>query len=121
MESVIYEDHIPITAFSHKKNIIYVYDYVSPDSNKADWTIMTENMQNSLFDTLSNRMLKAYNKWEASLPEDNSEETANKHNAYKSKILGLSICDDTKYRRFTNWLFNHLKKNVKNITEYEFD
>jgi len=82
---------------------------------------MTEEAINSLFDALSNRISKAYNKWDASLPEDGTEETENKRNAYKSKILGLSICDDTKYRRFTNWLFNHLKKNVRSITEYEFD
>lgn len=112
--------NLPIAAFSHKHNTFYMYEIKSND-NSQTWTMMTEETVNSLFDLLSNKICKAYNKWDASLPEDNSEETENKRNAYKSKILGLSICDETKYRRFTNWLFNHLKKNVRGITEYEFD
>lgn len=122
LESVIYEDHIPVTAFSHKKNIIYVYDYVSPDSNKADWTIMTENMQNSLFDTLSNRMLKAYNKWESeqtSLAQE-TEANINIKTKYRQKILGLTICEETKYRKFALWMYNALKKSAMHITEYDF-
>jgi len=107
-------NNLPIAAFSHKHNIFYMYESQS-------WTVMTEEIVNSMFDSLSTRILRAYNKWEASLPEDDTEETENKRNYYKSKILGQSICDDTKYRRFTNWLFNHLKKNVRSITEYEFD
>ena len=106
--------NLPIAAFSHKHNIFYMYE-----SNV--WIMMTEEEVNSLFDILSNKISKAYNKWEASLPENGTEESENKRNAYKSKILGNSICDETKYRRFTNWLFNHLKKNVRGITEYEFD
>lgn len=113
---------LPIAAFSHKHNIFYMYESKSHDETvKGTWTMMTEEEVNSLFDLLSNKISKAYNKWEASLPEDSTEESENTRNAYKSKILGNSICEETKYRRFTNWLFNHLKKNVRGITEYEFD
>lgn len=122
LESEIYEDNLPLTAFSHKRNIIYVYEYVSPDSNKADWTIMTEKMQNDMFDTLSNRMLKAYNKWESEQPSLTQETEANINikTKYRQKILGLSICDETKYRKFSIWLFNALKKSAMHITEYDF-
>lgn len=113
---------LPIAAFSHKHNIFYMYESTNTDETiKGTWTMMTEEAVNSLFDILSNKISKSYNKWEASLPEDSTEESENTRNAYKSKILGLSICEETKYRRFTNWLFNHLKKNVRGITEYEFD
>lgn len=105
---------LPIAAFSHKHNIFYIYE--------ETWTMMSEDALNRLFDTLSNRMLKTYNKWEATQPDDDAGDDAqNKKNYCKSKVLGLSICDETKYRKFTNWLFNHLKKNIKGITEYEFD
>lgn len=122
LESEIYEDNLPLTAFSHKRNIIYVYEYVSSDSNKADWTIMTEKMQNDMFDTLSNRMLKAYNKWESEQPSlvQETEANINIKTKYRQKILGLSICDETKYRKFSIWLFNALKKSAMHITEYEF-
>ena len=113
--------NLPIAAFSHKHNMFYVYESKSPGETTGSWSMMTEESINNLFDTLSNRMSKAYNKWEEKQHDDDTEETQNKRNYYKSKILGLSICDDTKYRRFTNWLFNHLKKNIKGITEYEFD
>jgi uncharacterized membrane protein YkoI len=114
--------NLPIAAFSHKHNMFYMYESTSPeDITKGTWTLMTEETVEQLFDSLTNKISKAYNKWEASLPEDGTEESENKRNSYKSKILGNSICDDTKYRRFTNWLFNHLKKNVRSITEYEFD
>jgi hypothetical protein len=108
---------LPIAAFSHKHNTFYIYE------ENANWTIMNEDAVNRLFDTLSNRMLKTYNKWEDTQPDLilETEESQNKKNYYKSKMLGLSICDETKYRKFTNWLFNHLKKNIKGITEYEFD
>ena len=102
---------LPIAAFSHKHNTFYIFE--------ETWTMMSEDALNRLFDTLSNRMLKTYNKWEATQPDDDVGE--DKKNYCKSKVLGLSICDETKYRKFTNWLFNHLKKNIKGITEYEFD
>lgn len=113
--------NLPIAAFSHKHNVFYMYELKNPEEPKGTWNMMTEDAINTLFDTLSHKISRAYNKWEATMPEDESEEIENKKNYYKSKILGLSICDDTKYRRFTNWLFNHLKKNIKSITEYEFD
>lgn len=120
LESKIYEDNLPLTAFSHKRNIIYVYDYVSSDSDKADWTIMTEQMKDNMFDTLSNRMLRAYNKFISEQNNLETEANINKETQYRQKILGSSICEETKHRKFAIWLFNVLQKSAMHITEYEF-
>ncbi len=120
LESKIYEDNLPLTAFSHKRNIIYVYDYVSSDSDKADWTIMTEQMKDNMFDTLSNRMLRAYNKFISEQNNLETEANINKETQYRQKILGSSICEETKHRKFAIWLFNALQKSAMHITEYEF-
>jgi hypothetical protein len=37
------------------------------------------------------------------------------------KVLGTSMNDENKYRKFGTMMFEKLKKNVKNIVEYEFD
>ena len=116
-DSIMTSSNLPIAAFSHKHNIFYMYE---PKGQDDLWTMMNEDVVNRMFDTMSNRILKTYNNLDKH-DDAETEETQNKKNYYKSKILGLSICDDTKYRRFTNWLFNHLKKNIKGITEYEFD
>ena len=65
----------------------------------------------------------AYKRWEQSKPELNveSEEMQKQKMVFLKKVLGTSMSDDYKYRKFITWLFDKLKKNVRNIVEYEFD
>jgi hypothetical protein len=112
LENVLFTDEKPLAAFAHKRGYIYIFD-------EGAWTIMSENAINCLFDILSNRMLRTYNKWEATQPE--TEANINEKTRYKQKILGLSICDETKYRKFRIWLYHHLKTQTQlHVTEYDF-
>jgi len=112
LENVLYEDDKPLAAFTHKRNQIFIFE-------EGIWTIMTEDTINRLFDALSNRMLRTYNKWESEQPE--TDANINEKIRYRQKILGLTICDETKYRKFRLWLYDHLKKHTQlHITEYDF-
>jgi uncharacterized protein YeeX (DUF496 family) len=106
---------IPIAAFSHK-NSFYVY-------KEASWHETPQVSVNAMFDILSNRFMKTYRNWEKSKPEFNveTEEVQKQKMILLRKVLGTSMNDENKYRKFTSFLFDKLKKNVKNIVEYEFD
>ncbi len=106
---------LPITAFSHK-NAFYVY-------KEASWHEFPQISMNAMFDILSNRFMKAYRSWERSKPELNveSEDVQKQKMILLRKVLGTSMNDENKYRKFGTMMFEKLKKNVKNIVEYEFD
>ena len=106
---------IPIAAFSHK----YAY-YVYKESS---WHEFPQVSVNAMFDILSNRFMKAYRAWEKSKPElcGESEDVQKTKMMLMRKILGTSMSDENKYRKFGTLLFDKLKKNVKSIVEYEFD
>ena len=107
--------NFPISAFSHKPNTFYFY---SSDT----WQEMPHEKINMLFDILSSRFMRAYRVWEKTRPELNveNEDVEKQKMVYFKKVLGVYISDDFKYRKFTTWLFDKLKQNVKNIIEYEF-
>jgi hypothetical protein len=67
--------------------------------------------------------MKAYRTWERSKPELNveTEEVQKQKMILLRKVLGTSMNDENKYRKFGTMMFEKLKKNVKNIVEYEFD
>jgi len=106
----------PIAAFSHKQNAFYFY-------KDNIWQELPHESIHALFDILSNRFMGAYKRWEQSKPELNveSEEMQKQKMVFLKKVLGTSMSDDYKYRKFITWLFDKLKKNVRNIVEYEFD
>jgi len=106
---------LPITAFSHK-NSFYVY-------KDASWHEFPQVSMNAMFDILSNRFMKAYRSWERSKPEFSveTEEVQKQKMILLRKVLGTSMSDENKYTKFGRLMFDKLKKNVKNIVEYEFD
>ncbi len=111
----------PITAFSHKHNTFYVYD-VDSETTTPTWKILPDSRLEQVFDILSNRIYKAYTKWEENDPtlQKDTEEVQNRRTHNRQKVLGNTICEETKYRKFKNWLYSNIKKNVSTITEYEF-
>lgn len=113
-------DNAPITAFSHKHNVFYVYE--TGESDIATWKILSDTLLEQVFDILSNRIYKAYTKWEETDPtlQKETEEVQNRRTFNRQKVLGNTICEETKYRKFKNWMYVNIKKNVSSITEYEF-
>ncbi len=111
---------IPLTAFSHKHNTFYIYEQqlVEPQ-----WIILQDTTLEQIFDIISNRIYKAYTKWEENdtTLQKETEEVQNRRTYNRQKILGNNICEETKYRKFKNWLYSNVKKNVSSITEYEFN
>ena len=131
--------HFPIAAFSHKSNVFYVF------SNET-WRELSHDRVNSLFEMTSNLFMGAYKRWEKTqltektqlggqltdgltdrvqmpdmvqMPEEN-EDIQKQKMIFMKKVLGTYIGDEYKYRKFSGWLFDHLKQNVRNIVEYEF-
>jgi len=127
--------YFPIAAFSHKSNVFYVF------SNDT-WRELSHDRVNSLFEMASNLFMGAYKRWEKTqfaqsaqseqsvtdrvqmpdmvqMPEEN-EDIQKQKMIFMKKVLGTYIGDEYKYRKFSGWLFEHLKQNVRNIVEYEF-
>jgi hypothetical protein len=107
--------YFPIAAFSHK-NSFYVY-------KDTMWQEFPGTSINAMFDILSNRFMKAYQVWEKSRPElaIDTEEVQKQKMIWLRKIIGTSMADEYKYRRFSTWIYEKLKRNIKTIVEYEFD
>ena len=107
------DPNLPITAFSHKRGRFYVWKEDAWEETKPGFT-------NELFDTLAFRFLRAYTKWELGKPELNARtEEAQKYKMMYMKLL--TTRDEVQYKRFSAWLFERIKQNVKKIVEYEFE
>jgi hypothetical protein len=107
------DPNLPIASFSHRRGRFYVW--------KDDaWEETKPGFINELFDNLAFKFLLAYTKWELSKPELNARtEEAQKYKMMYMKLL--TSRDEIQYKRFSGWLFEKIKQNVKKIVEYEFE
>lgn len=109
---------LPFISFLHKQGI-YVYKESEPS---AQWTLFADKDIGQMFEILSNRFIGAYRAWVQTVPELNeeTEEAQTRKVVMFKKVLGTYMSDDYKYQRFKSWLYNHVKRDVKSIVEYEF-
>ena len=114
LEDALRDDpNMPITTFSHKRGRFYVWKEDAWEETKPGFT-------NELFDSIAFKFLRAYTKWEVSKPELNARtEDAQKYKMMYMKLL--TTRDEVQYKRFSAWLFEKIKQNVKKIVEYEFE
>ena len=107
------DPNLPIASFSHRRGRFYVWKDDAWEEAKPGFT-------NELFDNLAFKFLLAYTKWELSKPELNARtEEAQKYKMMYMKLL--TSRDEIQYKRFSGWLFEKIKQNVKKIVEYEFE
>jgi len=114
MDDALRDDpNLPLTAFSHRRGRFYVWKEDAWEETKPGFT-------NELFDNMAFKFLRAYTKWELSKPELNARtEEAQKYKMMYMKLL--TTRDEVQYKRFSAWLFERIKQNVKKIVEYEFE
>lgn len=107
------DPNLPIASFSHRRGRFYVW--------KDDaWEETKPGFINELFDSLAFKFLLAYTKWELTKPELNARtEEAQTYKMMYMKLL--TSRDEIQYKRFSGWLFEKIKQNVKKIVEYEFE
>ncbi len=110
------ETQLPFVSFSHKQGI---YTYIESENEPPKWVLLDVG---PMFDVLSNRFIGAYRAWSLTVPELNeeTEDAQNKKIVMFKKVLGTYLSDDFKYQKLKSWLYNHVKRDVKSIVEYEF-
>lgn len=107
---------LPFVSFSHKQGI---YAFVESADEPPKWSLLEPGQ---MFDILANRFIGAYRAWVQTVPElnEDTEEAQNRKIVMFKKVLGTYLSDDFKHQKFKSWLYNHVKRDVKSIVEYEF-
>lgn len=131
-----------IKCFDQKKNIYFKYDICEDDGDNEDtneeieksinngnsskpnykWTIMDDDDFNKVIMKMNMRFLKEFQNWK----NDNIEEIENDDNFHEIYINNMRIVlgsNQDKERRIKiikSKIYQYLKCNLKNITQYEF-
>lgn len=124
-----------IKCFDQKKNIYFKYDICNDQTENDDeeditisdkkmykWTIMDDDDFNKVIMKMNMRFLKEFQNWK----NDNIEEIENDDNFHEIYINNMRIVlgsNQDKERRIKiikSKIYQYLKCNLKNITQYEF-
>jgi predicted Fe-S protein YdhL (DUF1289 family) len=112
----------PIKCFSHKQNVFYICEK-TPDGKSA-WTQMDTEELLMVLKKVQNKLLSELSKWK--LDNKSKMETDDKlseqFNKALIKLLNITIAaHDVNVSRIRNNLYTHLKTDIRNLIEYEFE
>jgi hypothetical protein len=105
---------LPIKAFEQKDGTLFIYI-------NENWEIMSSSLFELLFNTITKGLTKQLKLWQ----------DKNKHRLYQNgfteiyienvkKITGGDLSRDQQYHKVKQYLYNHLKVNIKQIVQHEF-
>lgn len=117
-------DNIPIKSFEQKENLLYVYttNEYSDKSIKNEWVIISQDLFESLYSKITKGLLNQLTIWKNKninhLYDDNFS-----HNYINNikKITGGNIPLQEQHNKFRKSLYNHIKINMNNIIDSEYD
>lgn len=109
------DNKIPIKAFEQKDNTIFIY-------NNDEWSIMTSDQFELFFKTINKGLILQFKIWQ----------DANRHRLCENgfteiyvenakKIFGGELSTEQQYTKIKRVLYNHIKINIKNMIQYEFE
>jgi len=109
-----HKNGLPIKAFEQKEGTLFIY-------TNENWEIMSSSLFELLFNTITKGLTKQLKFWQ----------DKNKHRLYQNgfteiyienvkKITGGDLSRDQQYHRVKQYLYNHLKVNIKQIVQHEF-
>ena len=108
------QTQIPVKAFDQKEGIIYIFE--------NGWTIMTPELFEKFFGRIAKGLLTQLKGWQ----------DINRHricdNGFTEvyidnvkKIMGGDLTREQQYTRVKKMLYNHVKINLKNVIQYDFE
>jgi len=112
----------PIKCFSHKQNVFYICEK-TPDG-KAVWTQMETEELLLVLKKVQNKLLSELSKWKLDnkTKMEADDKISEQFNKALIKLLNITIvAHDVNVSRIRNNLYTHLKTDIKNLIEYEFE
>jgi hypothetical protein len=107
-------EDLPIIAFEQKNNILFVYN--------NEWTIITPELFNLLFNKLTKGLLRQFQLWQEKNKDRLYENHfSDKYKTYMKKILGGDLTREQQCIKIKHLLYNDIKNNIKNIIHYDFE
>jgi hypothetical protein len=112
----------PIMCFSHKQNVFYICEN-TPDG-KSVWTQMETEELLLVLKKVQNKLMSELSKWKLDNKDkmETDDKLAEQFNKALIKLLNITIvAHDVNVSRIRNNLYSHLKTDIKNLIEYEFE
>lgn len=108
------EECLPIKAFEQKEGTLFIYI-------NENWEIMSSSMFELFFNTMTKGLTKQLKLWQ----------DKNKYRLYQNgftetyienvkKITGGDLSREQQYHKVKQYLYNHIKVNIKQIVQHEF-
>lgn len=105
-------NNIPIRSFEQKIDYLCIFE-------NNEWIHMSDSHFQLLLNTIIKQLMTLFNKWQ----DDNIHKLKNDKSYLLNvqKLLGCNSSKEKINKKIHNALYKHLKMNLKNLIEYEFD
>jgi hypothetical protein len=109
----------PIYCLEQKQNIFYVCESISP----CVWKQMTKEMITQMFDYIHSKIFREIVVWKNKNKHaiENHDNMSILYNTTMGKLMNIDFTQDSVLCKIKTSIFNYLKKDLKNIIEYEFE
>jgi len=114
-KSLLSKRCVPFQSFNQKDNTIYIY------TENSKWKILSRETFNKIIFPISQKILEEFSKWkqenEDKLYTDDFSTIVIQN---QKKVIGGDISFEKLQDKMYKNLYKYLKKNLQNITEFEF-
>jgi hypothetical protein len=124
--AVFETEKIPICSFDNKPNTLYIYKIVLDETTKEEhrkWVYVSNSDFDAYLSIISQQFMVDFNNhWYCKNKEKIEIDETYKDtyvNYYKSVLGGDRISDDNRNQRIRQHIIKAVKRNIKNITEYD--
>lgn len=129
------EDSIfPIASFAQKANVLYMYTNEKQSKNqnecesekkKMEWIKMETEQYIYLIKHIHSKMLKALCSWRQNNIDMNrmivNEKIMELYSKTMLKLVSVDFHQESTFGKLRVYLFNHIKQDMTNMIEYDFD
>jgi hypothetical protein len=113
-------DDLPFSAFTQKSNTFYVYD--KNEAGETSWKTITNKQFDKFIKMIANKFIAHFKNWHDQNKDliDSNEKEKEKYYYYCEKVLGGKMSDETICLRIRKTIHEKIRKDLKNIIEFEF-
>jgi len=111
----------PIQCFSQKTNYFYIFE--KEGDIAPQWRLMTSEDYGLLMQVIQKKLLEKITSWKQTNENDikQNDSMCILYNKNIIKIMNIRCKQDTLSNKIRSALYNYLKKDLKNIIEYDFE
>jgi hypothetical protein len=111
---------LPIYAFSHKPNSIYLYDdHINNETGelRTGWHLVSNEFLGKWINYIAHKLLIEFEKWVTTHKDniDNDEDFYNKYIYYYQKVLGGKMQEDVRNQRIRAQIFQKIKQSISSV------